>query len=129
MGQRNGLQLSDIILSTDPRNDFAGLGLAPQQVSAITDPITNGFVLNRGGPIYVPTGSILYQNSVGNTEFQDFGGAVLRHEQVHAHGDGEFRAYTVQRDVLQFFKNDFQAGHFKDLDEQLQRSIERHQAE
>jgi hypothetical protein len=97
VGQRNGLQLGDITVSIDPRHDFTGVGLSREQVNRIRESVTNAFVLNRGGPIYVPMESILYRNSIGNIEFQDFGGVVLRHEQVHTQGGGEFQAYTVQR--------------------------------
>ena len=76
-------------------------------------------------PIYVPTESILYRNSIGSIEFQDFGGVVLRHEQVHTQGGGEFQAYMVQRDIFQLFKGDFQPGNFTNLDEQLLGSIDR----
>ncbi len=124
VGQRNGLQLSDLTITTDPKHDFAGQGLTQQQIDRITDPNENGFVLSRGGPIYLPTGSWLYANAPGNTEADDFGGTVLRHEQVHTKGGGEFDAFTVQRQVLQFFKNDFTPEHFNGTDEMLQRSIE-----
>ena len=129
VGQRNGLQLSDITVSADPRRDFAGLGLTSEQLNNVAAPITNGFVMNRDGPIYVPTGSVLYRNSFGNTEFEDFGGAVLRHEQTHTQGGGEFLAYTVQQNVFHLFKGDFQPGNFQNLDEQLRASIERNREE
>jgi len=124
VGQRNGLQLSNLTISTDPRHDFAGQGLTQQQIDKIADPNTNGFVLNRGGPIYLPTGSTLYINARGKIELEDFGGTVLRHEQVHTQGGDEFRAYTVQRQVFQLFRNDFTPEHFRGLDEQMQQSIE-----
>jgi hypothetical protein len=129
VGQRNSLHLSDISVIADPVNDLTGFGFSQDQINNIRRSDTNGFVSNFPGLIYIPTWSFLYQNSVGNTWLQDYGGAVLRHEQVHIQGGGEREAYTVQRAVLQLFRVDFPASQFMEVDRELRRSISDHQHE
>jgi RHS repeat-associated protein len=127
IGQRNGLQLSDIKLTSDSAHDFSSMGLSDAQTARIANPNTQAFVLNRSGSMYLKSETTLFQNtfSPGNATFmQDFGGTVLRHEQVHMGGGGEFAAYSLQRQIWQFFKNSLPADTFTQMDNQMQQSIQ-----
>jgi hexokinase len=78
--------------------------------------------------MYLKSETALFQNTFDpslGTFMQDFGGTVLRHEQVHMGGGGEFDAYTVQRQIWQYFKNNLPSNIFRQMDDQLQRQIQR----
>jgi hypothetical protein len=130
VGQRNGLQLSDITITTDEEHDFAGTGISDAQQAAISDPNTKAFVLDRSGTMYLKTDTDLFQetfDSENGTFSQDFGGTVLRHEQVHTGGGDKFTAYSVQRQVWQYFKSNVSPGTFGKIDDMLQNSINSNQ--
>jgi hypothetical protein len=130
IGQRNGLQLSSITLSTDVAHDFSSMRLSDAQQSTISDSNTQAFVLNQNAPIYLKSETQLFQNTfdaTSGTLVQDVGGTVLRHEQRHLGGGNEFEAYSVQRQVWQYFKNNLAPETFKEIDDQLQESIQKNQ--
>ena len=109
VGQRNGLQLSNLVLTTDPTNDFSSMNLAGNTIAHIINPNTVAFVLGNQGPIYLKSDSMFNEATKGfgfvsAAERNDYGGSVLRHEQDHTAGGDENSAYNVQRKVWQFFK-------------------------
>lgn len=66
IGQRNGLQLSDIKLTTDSAHDFSSMGLSDAQTARITNPNTQAFVLNRSGSMYLKSETTLFRNLIFN---------------------------------------------------------------
>jgi hypothetical protein len=126
VGQRNGLQLSNITLSTDVAHDFSGMGLSDAQQKRIDDPDTTAFVMGKAGPIYLKSQTEMYKDTFdpGRSWIQDLGGTVLRHEQTHTAGGGEHDAYTVQRQVWQYFKNNVPAETFSQINNMLQKSVD-----
>ena len=77
--------------------------------------------------MYLKSETSLFQNTFDPTiggGLQDFGGTVLRHEQVHTGGGSEFQAFTVQRQVWQYFKNNLSPETFSRINDELQRKID-----
>jgi RHS repeat-associated protein len=124
VGARNGLQLSDLTLTTATKGDFASLGLSRDQMARLTNPNTQAFVVNKQNPIYLRTEASAWAEALSSRANEDYYGTVLRHEQVHTRGGLEPRAYSVQREVLQLFRFDFSPERFRSIDDQLQRAID-----
>jgi RHS repeat-associated protein len=119
VGQRNGLSLKDIAVTTDPANDFAGKNV---DMAKITNPGTQAFVINHTGSMYLKTNTFTYMNAFDPTSglmMRDLGGSILRHEQVHQGGGDEPAAYGVQRQVFGNFKSDFTPEAFKGYYDQM----------
>jgi hypothetical protein len=114
-GERNGLQLSDLTLSTDSKHDF-------DQDKRVSDDPGKGagmFVLNGYSmQIYLNKKSSdygLYKS--GDSDGILYGGTALRHEKVHRdnypRGDSsEHAAYSLQLKLLQ----QYGPGAFKSRD-------------
>jgi RHS repeat-associated protein len=131
VGERHGLQLSDITLTTDVKHDFSSVNLSDATKKGISSSLTAAFVLGNVSPIYLKTESDFYQgnDSIGfgsPAERDDYGGTILRHEQSHTSGASEHDAYSLQRQIWKKFRNDVSPGVFGRADEKLQKSIETH---
>ena len=128
VGQRDGLKLTDLVLSTDTKNDLSGRNISQTKMAELTSSDTKAFTLNRGGPIYLRSESDQYKNSSNDILMQDLGGCTLRHEREHVRGFGEYIAYRVQREVFQYFRNDFYQNRnenkFNEIDNMLLRAID-----
>ncbi|MEZ5308051.1 MAG: RHS repeat-associated core domain-containing protein [Pyrinomonadaceae bacterium] len=114
VGERNGLQLSDFELSTDPYNDFSSLSEA--QRKSLGQAFTN--VPNEGKTIFINTKaeSGFYQqiNSSSNQNASDwvyYGATALSHEQDHRDNPGRTHNFAFRRqlDVFVKFKHWYQS--------------------
>jgi hypothetical protein len=116
IGERNGLQLTDFTLTTEPVKDFAtdpnfikGFGGNAQiaQQEAEKNAGTGMFVwLGFSTQIFVNATSNVYKGSSGPDASDNilYGGTEARHEQTHFGSDNsEHTAYTVQLRILQKF--------------------------
>ena len=113
VGERNGLQLSDFTVSTDPRKDYASEGqtfvnkLVGSEAIAITDAAGAKMII-----INAENSSAFYSQI---TNFADpnsglyvyKGAAIARHEQRHNQGGNENAAYTTERAVFNKFRPKF----------------------
>jgi RHS repeat-associated protein len=120
IGERNGLQLSDFSLTTEPVKDFGSdpsfvkaFGGDPKKAEAAAkgNAGTGMFVwLGFSTQIFVNATSNDYKGSRGGiagtdaSDYITYGGTAARHEQTHFGPDNsEHTAYTVQLRILQKF--------------------------
>lgn len=109
-GQRNGLILNDFTLSTDTAADFPGATQADVAKMMQKDAFVLQGPSQLTGTIYVRTepATGIYNLSFKGNDYVMYGGATLRHEQVHLFGNrSEFVAYSTQRAVFQLFQGMF----------------------
>lgn len=112
IGERNGLQLSDFTLTTDPQKDFAGVSADAMKT------IMGSEAFQQGGEIYIRTDTPGgFFNAITTAtdpalrrDFLHIASATVAHEQNHMLNPTVLRerpAYTRERDVLTKFKNTF----------------------
>lgn len=114
VGERNGLQLSDFVVSTDPRNDYASEGkiftdrLAESEAIAATSGSTNIIIINA----QTPNGFYSQMTNFGdpNRELYVYkGAAIAKHEQYHNNNPkaGENPAWREEQRVFRLFRPKF----------------------
>jgi RHS repeat-associated protein len=112
IGERNGLQLSDFSLTTDAKNDFAGVS------SDEMTTIMSSQAFHRGGEIYIRTDcSQCFFNAITTqtnpdvrSDFLHIASAIVAHEQYHQLNPRDLKekpAYTRERDVFGKFEKSF----------------------
>lgn len=112
IGERNGLQLSDFSLTTDAKNDFAGVSAASMTT------IMNSQAFHRGGEIYIRTDcSQCFFNAITTQTnpdvrngFLHVASAIVGHEQYHQLNPTDLRekpAYQRESDVFKGFEKKF----------------------
>ena len=115
IGERNGLQLSDFTITTDPKNDFAGASAADLKAIQNSEAFVAQDGPNAPNRIYINTkiSTGFYQQITNvidpNAGLYVFkGAAILRHEQYHfVHGRAENPAWRKEREVFNKFKPKF----------------------
>jgi len=117
-GERDGLQLSDVTLSTNTKKDFKDFA-TPGALKQMRD--DQAFVIQGNdrfsGTIYVRTEpeAGFYQASQLNSDFDYYGASSLSYEKVHLDGGGEPPAYARRLRVLKGFKSLFQNPSFYEV--------------
>lgn len=120
IGERGGLKLSDLTLSTEPLKDLKSLkgGLTAEDVKNMKDPYTLAYVqrdfskqifLLQTSLIYkgILGSGLDYKNNIGfvpSSDLAEFSGTNIRHEEYHRDvGRSEGRAYSIQLQILNKF--------------------------
>ncbi len=114
----NGLQLSDFELTTDPKNDFAGVSADNMTRIMKAEAFTN--VPNAETTIFIRTDRSggFYQQAQRDSDYIFKGAAIVAHEDYHVRNPRDTNhsnAYRRERDVLRRFRFDYRNQSSYDL--------------